>query len=101
MDVQKVSGQSAASTYSGPRPAQRATEESNVKAATPNPIPTRGGANLPQVELQLDIDPTTKTVIGRVVDKQTGKVVRQIPTEEMIALKERSAEVIALLDKKV
>jgi flagellar protein FlaG len=99
MDVQKLSGLSAASTYSVPRPAPQAPEESNVKAATPPS--TRGGSTLPQVELQLDIDPTTKTVIGRVVDKQTGKVVRQIPTEEMIALKERSAEVIALLDKKV
>jgi uncharacterized FlaG/YvyC family protein len=56
---------------------------------------------LPEVKLQLDVDPATKTVIGLVVDKTTGEVVRQIPTEEMMALKERSAEVLALLDKKV
>jgi flagellar protein FlaG len=99
MDVQKLSGVSAASASLPGRPTQRPAEASGVKAEAPHPTPR--GSSLPQVKLQLDIDPTTNTVIGRIVDKQTGKVVRQIPTEEMIALKERSAEVIALLDKKV
>lgn len=99
MDVQKLSGLSAVSASPTLRPMPRPAEESSVKVAVPHTA--RGGANVPQVELQLDIDPTTKTVIGLVVDKQTGEVVRQIPTEEMIALKERSAEVLALLDKKV
>ena len=36
-----------------------------------------------------------------VEDKETGELVRQIPSEEMIALMARSAEVNALLDKKV
>jgi hypothetical protein len=99
MDVQKPSGLSAASATPTPRPAPRPAEESDVKAAV-SPS-TRGGSRLPEVKLQLDVDPATKTVIGLVVDKTTGEVVRQIPTEEMMALKERSAEVLALLDKKV
>jgi flagellar protein FlaG len=53
------------------------------------------------VKLQLDIDRNTGTVIGRVVDKETGELVRQIPSEEMIALMARSAEISALLDKSV
>lgn len=99
MDVQKPSGLSAASGGLPLRPTPRPAEESNVKAAAPNS--THGGSNLPQVKLQLDIDPATKTVIGLVINKQTGEVVRQIPTEEMMALKERSAEILALLDKKI
>jgi hypothetical protein len=98
MDVQKPSGLSAASGGLPLRPTPRPAEESNVKAAVPH---SPRGSNLPQVKLQLDVDPATKTVIGLVIDKQTGEVVRQIPTEEMMALKERSAEILALLDKKV
>jgi flagellar protein FlaG len=99
MDVQKLSGVSAASASLPGRPMPRPADASAAKAETPHPTPH--GSSLPQVKLQLDIDQATKTVIGRIVDSKTGKVVRQIPTEEVIALKERSAEITALLDKKV
>ena len=55
----------------------------------------------PQHKLQLDVDTSTHTVIGIVVDRQTGELVRQIPSKEMVALMARSAEVNALLNKKV
>ncbi len=99
MDVQKLSGLSAASANLTLRPTPRAPEESDVKAAAPEPA--QSSQSPQQVKLQLDIDRTTNTVIGLVVDQATGEVVRQIPTEEMVALKARSAEVLALLDKKV
>jgi hypothetical protein len=99
MDVQKLSGPGAASATPPVRTTPRPADTSGVKAEAPRP--TSHGSSLPQVKLQLDIDPATKTVIGRIVDSKTGKVVRQIPTEEVIALKERSAEITALLDKKV
>lgn len=98
MDLRKLSGLPGASVSPSPRPTPRPADE-GAKAAAPRP--THRAPAFPQVKLQLDIDPTTKTVIGRIVDKQTGEVVRQIPTEEVIALKERSAEITALLYKKV
>jgi hypothetical protein len=59
-------------------------------------------ASLPAVmELQLDIDQSTRTVIGRIVNPQTGELVKQIPTEEMIHLMARNAELLGtLLNKK-
>jgi len=57
---------------------------------------------LPAVmELQLDIDQTTRTVIGRIVNPQTGELVKQIPTEEMMHLMARNADLLGtLLNKK-
>ena len=53
------------------------------------------------MELQLDIDQTTRTVIGRIVNPQTGELVKQIPTEEMVHLMARNAELLGtLLNKK-
>ncbi len=58
--------------------------------------------SLPAVmELQLDIDQTTRTVIGRIVNPQTGELVKQIPTEEMVHLMARNADLLGtLLNKK-
>lgn len=36
--------------------------------------------------LELDIDPETDRVIGRIVDKETGEVLKQIPPESMLKL---------------
>lgn len=62
-------------------------------------LPSR---DLPAVmELQLDIDQSTRTVIGRIVNPETGEIVKQIPTEEMVHLMARNAELLgALLNKK-
>lgn len=107
MDVQKLSGPSAASASLTLRPVPRDAAGSGLKTAdTERARLTQIEQSLsaqfpPQVKLQLDIDRTTGTVIGRVVDKKTGELVRQIPSEEIIALMARSAEISALLDKKV
>lgn len=59
-------------------------------------------ARLPAVmELELDIDDNTRTVIGRIVNPETGEIVKQIPSEEMVRLMARNAELLgALLNKK-
>jgi flagellar protein FlaG len=36
--------------------------------------------------LQLSIDPNTKTPVVKVVDSQTGELVRQYPTKEVLAI---------------
>lgn len=51
--------------------------------------------------LQLDVDRATHTVIGRVVNKETGELVHQFPTKEMISLMARSAQIDALFVKKI
>jgi uncharacterized FlaG/YvyC family protein len=110
MDVQKLSAPSAASANATPRPAV---------APAPRPAPETIGAAgeatdrlaqleksladafPPELKLQLDLDRTTNTVVGRVIDRESGKFVRQIPSKEMLALMARSAQVNALLNKKV
>jgi uncharacterized FlaG/YvyC family protein len=110
MDVQKLSAPSAASANATPRPAV---------APAPRPAPENIGAAgeamdrlaqleksladafPPELKLQLDLDRTTNTVVGRVIDRESGQFVRQIPSKEMLALMARSAQVNALLNKKV
>lgn len=106
MDVQKISGLSTASANPTLRPASRDAAESDARAETfqarVSQIETALSAYFPpQLKLQLDVDKSTGTVVGRVVDKKTGEFVRQVPSEEMIALMQRSAEITALLDKTV
>ena len=107
MDVQKLSAPSAASASLSPRPVARPVAEGGDTA--PDPTMARlaqierslSDAFPPELKLQLDLDRTTNTVVGRVIDRQTGEFVRQIPSKEMIALMARSAEVSAVLNKKV
>jgi flagellar protein FlaG len=106
MDVQKLPAPSAASVSFTPRPAVRPAEGGESAAdAVQNRLAqleqSLSNAFPPQLKLQLDVDKATHTVVGRVVDRQTGEMVRQIPSKEMVALLARSAEVNALLNKKV
>ncbi|MGB8275118.1 MAG: flagellar protein FlaG [Alphaproteobacteria bacterium] len=51
--------------------------------------------------LQLDIDRGTGQVVGRIINAETGKVVNQIPSEEMIRLLARTREFLGtFLDRK-
>lgn len=107
MDVQKLSTPSAASLIPTPRPMTRSAPEGETKATDPNLARlaqielSLQDAFPPELKLQLDIDKTTNMVVGRVIDRQTGEFVRQIPSKEMIALMARSAQVNALLNKTV
>ena len=107
MDVVKVSTPSAVSVSPLPRPVTRPTTESVDTSVdlTPERIAQFEqsiAAQLPApLGLQLDIDRTTHTVIGRVINKETGELVHQFPTKEMISLMARSAQINALLDKKI
>lgn len=104
MSVQKLSAPPAQPVSPVPRPAARHPAESGGGStqATLAKIERMLADTLPVAHaLKLDIDPRTHTVIGKVVNKSTGEVVRQIPSEEMVALIARSAQVNALLNKKV
>lgn len=107
MDVQRLSGPPVTSASTALRPLVKHAAESGANVAERDQsrftrIENALSQGFPaEVKLQLDIDRNTGTVIGRVVDRQTGEVIRQIPSEEMIALMARSAEINALLDKTV
>ena len=108
MGVLKVSAPSAVPVSPLPRPATtRPTPETVDRSIDLTPegvakFEQSISAQLPApLGLQLDIDEATHTVIGRVVNKETGELVHQFPTKEMISLMARSAQIDALLDKKI
>ena len=51
-------------------------------------------AEIQKVNLQLEVEKELKTVIVKVVDKETDEVIRQIPSEQTIALAKRLDEVM-------
>lgn len=52
--------------------------------------------------VQLDVDSSTGRVIGKVVDKQSGEVMRQLPTPEMLQLIAKAKELFGdLVNEKV
>ena len=51
-------------------------------------------AEIQKVNLQLEVEKELKTVIVKVVDKDTDEVIRQIPSEQTIALAKRLDEVM-------
>lgn len=51
-------------------------------------------AEIQKVNLQLEVEKELKTVIVKVVDRETDEVIRQIPSEQTIALAKRLDEVM-------
>ncbi len=47
------------------------------------------------VRLELDIDGATGRVVGKFIDRETGDVIRQVPSEEMMKLLARARELVA------
>ncbi|WP_293751060.1 flagellar protein FlaG [uncultured Paraglaciecola sp.] len=45
-----------------------------------------------QRNLQFKVDDSTKRVVMSIVDKQTGETIRQVPTEDVLALAKRMQE---------
>ena len=108
MDVSKVSTPSAVSFSPSPRPVVARPAPAAVDRAID--LSPEGVAKFEQsisaqlpapLGLQLDVDETTHTVIGRVVNKETGELVHQFPSKEMISLMARSAQIDALFVKKI
>ena len=74
---------------------------------TSQPVAGAAAAALPSdalraigTRLSVDVDKPTGRVIGRIVDSNTGAVVSQVPSKEMIRLWEMTREMLGkLLDK--
>jgi flagellar protein FlaG len=58
--------------------------------------PTMRRMPLP-AHVELDIDRGSGRVVGRFIDNQTGDIVRQVPTEEMLRLLAKTRELIGTL----
>ena len=56
----------------------------------------------PETRLQIRLDEASGRVVGRYVDVRTGRVVGQVPSEEMLRLLARAREHISrLLDQRI
>ncbi len=49
------------------------------------------------VELKLEVDRDSNTVVVKVVDPETKKILRQIPEEELLEIRKRMEELIGVL----
>ncbi len=49
------------------------------------------------VELKLEVDRESNTVVVKVLDPETKKILRQIPQEELLELRKRMEELMGLL----
>ncbi len=115
MDVGKVSGgaapQTQMTTGSPPGPLKEAGFSASDRLQ-PSTAPAKAGEpestaelveklrsqmqNI-QRDLSFSVDDSTGDVVVRVVDGETGKIVRQIPSEEILRLTERLDEMRSLL----
>jgi flagellar protein FlaG len=50
-----------------------------------------------QTNIAFSIDDSTKSIVVKVVDQKTNKVIRQIPAEEMIKLSQKIADLMGVL----
>lgn len=67
-----------------------------VQTAQVQPPPIQPG------QLQLDIDRSTGRVVGRIIDKQSGATIKQIPSEEALRLIAISQQLLgAFIDRKL
>ncbi|HEY4707346.1 MAG: hypothetical protein A2054_08165 [Deltaproteobacteria bacterium GWA2_55_10] len=48
-------------------------------------------------ELRFEVDGTLKEVLVKIVDPDTGEVIRHIPSEEVVALRKKMKELVGIL----
>lgn len=48
-------------------------------------------------QLRIEVDSRSKQVIVKIIDSQSNEVIRQIPSEELLAIKERLGELVGVL----
>ena len=81
-------------------PAKQEIQQVSQKPERP-PIPIRIEVALPGsheiVNLELTIDDSTGLVLGRLVDKETGEVIRQIPDEQAVRLAQMNLKLLGTL----
>ena len=119
MNIQMVTGAppaaGPAATGAGPVPGASGPREAAAAPAVATPVPAQAplsSAAVEQVARQINdflessssslrfmVDPDLRKVVVRVVDTQTDEVIRQIPSEEMVAISRSVDQLRGLLIK--
>ncbi len=98
IDTPKLSQDQRAAKFAAVAPADLAARPSGAPAAA-NPVFEKPVVNGLGLQLQFSIDQQTGQSVIRVLDIESGKVVRQIPSEEVLAflrqLEERKGLVLS------
>ena len=90
-----VSNDAPAVVADTPAPAASAPADTSTNVATQPPSPQQLKAAVENVNkalqqsnlsLEFSVDPSTKTPVIKMMDSQSGKVIRQYPSEEVIAI---------------
>jgi flagellar protein FlaG len=89
-------GNDAPSKQNGGAPAPRSAAADGVDAAAQTRAANRATKSLNN-SVQLSLDSQSGKAIVRVIDKETGQIVRQIPTEEVLELRRAFDRVAGLL----
>lgn len=113
MDVGKIAGDTASPVAAGSSPGLRKESgfSSSQKLQQPQKaVEAKGRENMAdlverfrsqvqniQRDLSFSVDDSTGDVVVRVIDGESGKIVRQIPSEEILRLTERLDEMRSLL----
>lgn len=93
-----------------PESAVRATAETKRETGDPKPvadtaameaairdIAARQAPDMRQREVRLDVDQNSGRVVGTIFDKESGKLIAQIPSEEILALLEKTRAMLGPL----
>jgi len=77
-----------------PQVTEPAPSRASVQAAVDNVNAALAASNR---TIEFSIDPDVKTVVVRVIDKQDGSVIRQMPSQEMLAIAKALDQIKGLL----
>jgi len=87
-----------------PRISREQKDADSDLQATMDQVSTQIQETLGMIDIKLNfsVDPETQTVIAKVINAQTGKIIREIPPPELLALAKSMKEMEGLLfDEKI
>jgi len=87
-----------------PRISQQQKEADSALQATMDQISKQIQGTLGMIDFTLNfsVDPSTQTVVAKVINAQTGKIIREIPPSELLALARSMKQMEGILfDEKI
>lgn len=94
----------ASKTAKGSRQAPPAEEKAESKTGSPAAKDVEAIASEVQIylkrlntELRFEVDSRSKEVIVKIVDPSSDEVIRQIPSEELLSIRERMEDLVGVL----
>lgn len=112
MSIEKIKGVTAIDIEHARRPEPQKPAEKEKASAGPGPDKAESASELDKAasderiylkrmntELRFEADSRLKEVLVKIIDPETDEVIRQIPSEEMIAIRKRMDELLRMLNK--